>query len=149
MRLPPPGLVGKPTFATVRWFGWKNYFLTVTLLKNIHGYIHGYLILGTWYREPFCHQMAPYQTLRAENWSTRLLVIFRVFFEFEKSGNHLNGVWNSRDVLFWKKKRPLPGSLQTVVRSGEAPPQGQSIKMKSRFWFKNDFFQKSRKSSNE
>ena len=41
------------------------------------------------------------------------------------------------------KKRPLPGSLQTVVRSGEAPPDGQSIKIQSRFWSKNDFFQKS------
>ena len=47
------------------------------------------------------------------------------------------------------KKKTLLGSLQTVVRSGEAPPEGQSIEMKSRFWFKNDFFQKSRKSSNE
>ena len=37
------------------------------------------------------------------------------------------------------KKRPLPGSLQTVVRSGEAPPDGQSIKIQSRFWSKNDF----------
>ena len=44
---------------------------------------------------------------------------------------------------FQQKKRPLPGSLQTVVRSGEAPPDGQSIKIQSRFWSKHDFSQKS------
>jgi len=49
----------------------------------------------------------------------------------------------------FNKKRPLAGSLQTVVRTGEAPPDGQSIKIQSRFWSKIDFFQKSRKSSNE
>ena len=49
--------------------------------------------------------MVPYQTLRAENWWTQLLVRFRIFFEFTKSGNHLNGVQNSRDVLFWRKKK--------------------------------------------
>ena len=65
-----------------------------------------YLILGTWYREPFCHQMGPYQTLRAGNWWTQLLVTFRVFFKFRKSRNHLNEVQNSRDVLFWEKKGP-------------------------------------------
>ena len=47
------------------------------------------------------------------------------------------------------KKRPLPGSLQTVVRSGEAPPDGQSIKIKSRYLSANYLFQKSTKSSNE
>ena len=46
------------------------------------------------------------------------------------------------------KKRPLPGSLQTVVRSGEAPPDGQSIKIQSRRKSKNDFSQKSRKLPN-
>ena len=93
MRLPPPGLVGKPSLLQqLDYLGERTILLAVTLLKNIHGYIHGYLILGTWYREPFCHQMGPYQTLRAENWSTQLLVRFRVFFEFKKSGNHLNGV---------------------------------------------------------
>ena len=30
--------------------------------------------------------------------------------------------------LSTKKKRPLPGSLQTVVRSGEAPPDGPFFK---------------------
>ena len=66
----------------------------------------GYLILGTWYREPFCHQMGPCQTLRAENWWTQLLVRFRVFFYFRKSRNHLNDVQNSRNVVFLKKKPP-------------------------------------------
>ena len=69
-----------------------------------------YLILGTWYREPFCHQMGPYQTLRAENWSTQLLVRFRVFFEFKKSRNHLNGTNNFRDVFCLKNT----GSSSTV-----------------------------------
>ena len=46
---------------------------------------------GTRYREPFCYQMGPYQTLRAENWCTQLLVRFRIFFEFKKYENHLNG----------------------------------------------------------
>ena len=40
-----------------------------------------YLIPGN--REPFCHQMGPHQTLRAENWWTQLLVRCRVCFEFK------------------------------------------------------------------
>ena len=43
------------------------------------------------------------------------------------------------------KKRPLPGSLQTVVRRGEAPPRWSIHQIQSRFWSKNDFFQKSKK----
>ena len=74
-----------------------------------------YLIPGTWYREPFCHQMGPYQTLRAGNWWTQLLVSFRVFFIFNKSRNHLNRFENPGTLLF-PGKRPLPGSLHTVVR---------------------------------
>ena len=50
--------------------------------------------------------MGPYQTLRAHNWWTQLLVRFRVFFEFRKSGNHLNEVHNSRGVFFYEKKPP-------------------------------------------
>ena len=85
MSPPPPGLVGKTSLLQqLDYLGEITIFLTVTFLKNIHGcihgYIHGYLILGTWYREPFCHQMGPYQTLRAESWCTQLLVRFRVFF---------------------------------------------------------------------
>jgi hypothetical protein len=76
-------------FATVRLFAWNNYFFNRYLSQNIHGHIQ---VLGTWYREPFCHQIGPYQTLRAENWCTQLLVRIRVFFEFKKSGNHPNGV---------------------------------------------------------
>ena len=85
MRPPSPGLVGKPSLLQqLDYLGEKTICLNVTFLKNIHGYIHGYLILGTWYREPFCHQMGPYQTLRAENWCTQLLLRFRVFWEFQK-----------------------------------------------------------------
>ena len=76
-----------------------------------------YLILGTWYREPFCHQMGQYQTLRGENWCTQLLVRFHVVFEFKQSENHLNGVQNSRNVLFWEKKSPCqecPGLVRMV-----------------------------------
>ena len=38
--------------------------------------------------------MGPYQTLRAHNWWTQLLVRFRVFFILKNHGNHLNGVSN-------------------------------------------------------
>ena len=63
---------------------------------------HAFLCGG----EPFCHQTGPYQTSRAENWSTQLLVRFRVFFDFKKSRNHLNEVQKFRDVLFLEKKGP-------------------------------------------
>ena len=68
--------------------------------------------------EPFCHQTGPYQTLRAETWWSQLLVRFRVFFDFEKSRNHLNEIQKFRDVLFLEK-RPLPGMHHTEVRSGD------------------------------
>ena len=64
------------------------------------------LIPDTWYGEPFCHQTGPYQTLRAHTLGTRVCLTFRVFFEFKKSGNHLNEVQNSRNVFFLKKKPP-------------------------------------------
>ena len=98
--------------------------------------------MAFWYREPFCHQIGPYQTLRAEKWSTQLLVRFRVFFEFKKIRNSPKWGIKFQGRVILGKKGPLPGSLQTVVRSGEAPPDGQSIKIQSRFWSKNDFFQK-------
>ena len=53
-----------------------------------------------------CHQMGPYQTLRAENWWTQLLERFRVFFYFECFGCYTKWVHISRDVLFLKKKPP-------------------------------------------
>ena len=65
-----------------------------------------YLIPGSWYREPFCHPMGPCQTLRAGNWWSQLLVIFRVFFDFNKSRTHLNEVQNFRDMLFLEKRGP-------------------------------------------
>ena len=49
-------------------------------LTGISQHIIQNLIRGASYREPFCPQMGPYQTLRAENWWTQLLVRFRVFF---------------------------------------------------------------------
>jgi len=65
--------------------------------------------------------MGPYQTLRAENWCTQLLVRFRVFFEFNKSGNHQNGVSNSRDVLFWEKKGPCQEAYKQSSGVGKHP----------------------------
>ena len=44
-------------------------------------------ILCTWYREPFCHQIGPYQTFQAENeWI--LLVSFRVFLILKRFANY-------------------------------------------------------------
>ena len=60
---------------------------------------HAFLCVG----EPFCHQTGPYQTLRAENWWSQLLVRFLIFF---LSRNHLNDVQQFRDVLFLWKKGP-------------------------------------------
>ena len=64
-----------------------------------------------WYRDPFCHQMSPYQALRARTLWTQLLVRFRVFFNFGKSENHINEVQKSRNVFSQRKEkagRPKP-----------------------------------------
>ena len=102
------------------------------------------LILGTWYREPFCHQMGPYQTLRAGNGMTsgeipRLFWIQHIR-KSPKWGFKIPGTCYPGE-----EKRPLPGSLQTLVRSGEVPPDGQSIKIQSRFWSTNYFSQSQEK----
>ena len=68
------------------------------------GYIIG--ILYTWYGEPFCHQMGPYQTLRAETWWKFLQITFRVFFISRNPENQQNRSAKSRDVLFLEKKAP-------------------------------------------
>ena len=43
---------------------------------------------NTWDQELFCHQMGPYQTLRADTLWTLLLMLFRVLFIFWKCRNH-------------------------------------------------------------
>ena len=118
----------------------------------------GYLILGTWYREPFCHQMGPYQTLRAHTLCTQLLVTFRVFFYFKNHQNHKNRSQHSRGVLFCEKKGPcqecpgcrrnwfsqeIPNSKisdkkNTIFRKGtrgKMTPQVFSIQCQSPFLF--------------
>ena len=72
------------------------------------------------------------------------------FYEGKLEENDLNIFWQdefgkgwlkiifdekSSNLMFWgkldikRKKGPLPGSLQTVVRSGEEPPDGRFFKI--------------------
>ena len=75
---------------------------------------------NTWYQEPFCPHMGPYQTLRADTWWTLLLVFFRFFFIFRRSGNHLNDVQNIGHLLFLKTKAPAKNAPVVVrARSSE------------------------------
>ena len=71
----------------------------------------GERIPGSWYlvQKTFLPPNGSMSNITGSYFGYPGLVTFRVFFEFEKSGNHVNEVQKSRDVLFWDKKRPLPG----------------------------------------
>ena len=79
-------------------------FLKEGQVSRNWGYIIG--IWYTWYGEPFCHQMGPYQLLWAETWWTLLQITFRVFFISRNPGNQQNTSPTSRNVFFWKKRAP-------------------------------------------
>ena len=52
---------------------------------------------------PFLHEMAPYQTLRAGTWWTLLQITFRVFFTSRNPRNHnIMSPKKYRDLLFLK-----------------------------------------------
>ena len=64
---------------------------------------------GVYHGKHFCHQMGPYQTLRAETWRTLLQITFRVFFMFRNHGNHKHRSQKIQGCVI-SEKRPLPGN---------------------------------------
>ena len=62
--------------AAVRTSGCLGSFKVV---RGRGSYMSRYLIPGTWYKEPFCHQTGPYQTLRAHTLCTRVWWDFASF----------------------------------------------------------------------
>ncbi len=74
--------------------------------KQVEKLIH---VPNTWYMEPFCHQIRPYQTLRAHTLCTQPLVSFLVLFVsenrcFTKTGSTMPG------TCFSEKQEKTPAS---------------------------------------
>ena len=150
MRPPPrPGWETQP-FATVSLFGWKNYLFNCYLSQKypwIYPWIHPWIypwIPDSWYLVQGTFLPPNGSMSNITGWKLvdptsgeipRLFWIQKIR-KSPKWGLKFQG----RVIL--GKKRSLPGSLQTVVRSGEASPDGQSIKIQSRFLVKKWLFQK-------